>query len=130
MKRIGPVVVLADGAMAEAERWLRVNNFVFDNLVADDGVASLEPLRQRQITQIRGKGRVDFFIAPEPETVWWAVSEGIPSLFFVHPQFAAPVARKDSNRGRKAWADIEAEVDRRQKVAAEVAEEVLLDADL
>jgi len=123
LKKSGPVVVLADTAMSEAEHWLRLNNVIFDNLVCADGVDSVEPLRYRQIRFQRSLSRVDFLVDSDPEVINWALSEGIMSLFFVHPQFAAPVSRRDSNKGRRSWEEIGLEIDRRQKIAASVAKE-------
>jgi hypothetical protein len=109
--------------MSEAEHWLRLNNVIFDNLVCADGVDSVEPLRYRQIRFQRSLSRVDFLVDSDPEVINWALSEGIMSLFFVHPQFAAPVSRRDSNKGRRSWEEIGLEIDRRQKIAASVAKE-------
>lgn len=132
LKRIGPVVLLANKSIAEAEHWLRTNNIIYDNLlgkeVAEDETSN--ELRRRQVALERSRGRIDFFVDGDPSNVAWAVSEGICSLLFAHPQFAAPVSRRDSNKGRRSWDDIQAEIDRRQKVALEVTTQEDVDAGL
>jgi hypothetical protein len=132
MRVVAPVYILADTQPEEAERWLRLNNVPFDSLVATEvDIGDGDNLRQRQVNLCRSKGRVEFLVDAIPDHIWWAISEGIPSLFFGHPQFAAPISRRDSNRGRRSWEDIETEIDRRQKVAREaVTQEDEQSADL
>lgn len=131
MKRLGPVVVLADGTVREAEHWLRTNNVVHDDVVGSEMLVDPDvPLRRQQVLTIRSRGRLAFLVEADAGTVGWAVSEGIPSLFFVHPQFAAPVSRRDTNVGRRTWEEIQAEVDRRQQVAAGAVTQEDDDADL
>jgi hypothetical protein len=130
LKQVAPVIVLSDKETAEGERWLRQNNVEFDNLIGsevnrDTSIA----LRRQQVSQERSKSnKIEFYVDCNPDHVWWAVSEGIPSLFFVHPQFAAPISRRDSNKGRRSWEEIQAEVDRRQAVSLAEPEEH--DADI
>lgn len=130
-KQTGPVYILADSTAAEAEHWLKVNNIIFDNLIGSTDVpVAFEPLRVRQVAAQRSRGRVDFLVDSDPDNIEWAVSEGICSVFFCHPQFAAPVSRRDSNKGRRSWDDINAEIDRRQKIAKELERQEAESADL
>lgn len=122
LKAISPVVILADVTLAEAERWLKINNIPYDNLVAKDPTdetSDAKSYRKWQVKYERSRGRTEFFVDSDPELIAWAIEEGIPSLLFVHPQFAAPISRRDSNKGRMSWTEIEAEVNRRQKIAVE-----------
>jgi hypothetical protein len=132
LKACAPVVVLSDKPSPEGERWLKVNNVAYDNLIgAEVNLDTSVPLRRQQVSQERAKSsKIEFLVDSNADHVWWAVSEGIPALFFAHPQFAAPVSRRDSNKGRRSWDEIQTEIDRRQAVALDEEAEEPDDADL
>lgn len=111
-------VLATDEANAEhVEHWLKqqgLSDFYGILLVRRPVEAELDhtALRMAQFDFVRSLGfSLDMVIDSDPGVVRQVMMRGGVGLLFAHPQYLRPEFRPDSERGLKAWNEIEQEVE-------------------
>lgn len=108
------VVIAADSDMLHAEYWLKTNFVlgyadILDKSYHFDGV----DLRERHLQHERVKGNVEFLIDADADRCAYALSIGVPSLYFTTPKFVR------TRREVKRWDLITEEIKRQRELLAE-----------
>jgi hypothetical protein len=119
------VVLVANGPRAEADRWLKNRSIMnVDHIIDEEALVVFdEDLRERQITSLLADGKIDLFIDSDPESVAYAMEQGITSLLFGHPRWVLPEFRPEGRNNIKPWARIVAEVQKAKGIAPEAFDE-------
>lgn len=112
-----PTWVLADGTKLEAEHWLATRGLRDWVGVLGDAIPTRtgETLRQAQVAHLRARGPIELAVDPDPASAAWLVATGTPCLLHLHPSYSRPEFRPDAP-GIRTWDEIQAELDRQEKM--------------
>lgn len=117
MRTAGKIVVISKDSKESTRRWLMQNRISYDDIVDNSvDLGGFDSLKKTQINRVRSTGLVKFLVDHDPEVNAWAMSEGITCAMFVHPVYALPKNRPDSDHPRKSWNDIQREYDKQQNL--------------
>lgn len=113
-------VFIACKDRAECETWLRQHNLkAFDDLISDNVPVSSEILAVSQAEYVRSQGKLDMVITGDTLAAKELLERGFRTLLLLDPEYIDPSSRPDTKDGRKAWAEIQAELDKQQEMYAE-----------
>ena len=91
----------------------------FDDLISDNVPVSSEILAVSQAEYVRSQGKLDMVITGDTFAAKELLERGFRTLLLLDPEYIDPSSRPDTKDGRKAWAEIQAELDKQQEMYAE-----------
>lgn len=124
------ITILTELSKSAAEQWLNQNKVVdFDNILDSSYELEGVPLKQRQLTSARSKGKIDIVFTADPSLWAFAFELGITVILFGDPDYVPPSYRPDAPQSVRRWNDIEESIrkqnERRTKEARIVRTETV-----